>query len=272
MENQPTEFANNIINIADNAGSILMKYYQQILDINYKKDEFDPVTAADIESDNYIRQKLHELFPKDVILSEENNNIPSDYSHRVWMVDPLNGTKSFVKGIDTFAVIIGLVENGIPIFGCVIIPAQKKVFYAEKNKGAFEKTAKEFIKIHASSINTIKESCLITRESSNEIRPIEEKFNQLPFLKRVEGISGAKVCMIARGDAEVHINTNSRACKWDVAAPQLILEEAGGVVTDLDGNKIDYKKDTVNLERSYVASANKELHEQVIKELYKLNL
>ncbi|MDD3530979.1 MAG: 3'(2'),5'-bisphosphate nucleotidase CysQ [Candidatus Pacebacteria bacterium] len=272
MGNYLSEDAQKILNIADQAGSILLKHFKTVLEIDYKKDEFDPVTLADRESDNFIREQLYTLYPNDLILSEENDDVPKEYIGRVWMVDPLNGTKSFVKGSGTFAVVIGLVVNGVPILGCVNVPAQNKVFCAEKGKGAFEKVSGAFEKIHTSSVHEIQESCLITREQSNEVRPIEEKLNQLPFLKRVEGISGAKVCMIARGDAEVHINTNFRACKWDTAAPQIILEEAGGVVSDLDGQPINYKKESVDLDRSYVASANMELHLKIIEELRKLNV
>lgn len=268
----PSELAEKVFKITDQASVILMKYFQKIVNVDYKKDEFDPVTVADRESDSLIREQLHKEFPDDLILSEENDNIPLDYTGRVWMVDPLNGTKSFVKGTDTFAIVIGLVENGVPSFGCVTIPAQNKVFYAEKGKGAFEKNGSGFEKIHTSAISEIKDSRLITREPSGEIRPIEEKLNQIPFTQRIEEGSGAKLCVIAKGDAEAHINTNFRAGKWDIAAPQIILEEAGGIVTDLDGKPIDYQKGSVNLGRSFVASANKELHEKIIQELVKLEV
>jgi 3'(2'), 5'-bisphosphate nucleotidase len=272
MENNPSNLAQKVLTIADQAGAILLRHFKTVLDVDYKQDKFDPVTVADRESDEFIRTQLQTLFPNDLVLSEESDSIPNDYSGRVWMVDPLNGTKSFVKGTDTFAVVIGLVENGVPILGCVTVPAQNKVFLAEIHKGAFEKVDGEFKRIHTSLIHDIEASCLITRESSNEVRPIEKKTNQLPFMKRIEGISGAKVCMIARGDADAHINTNFKASKWDIAAPQVILEEAGGMVTDLDGNPIDYKKATTNLERSYVASANNELHEKIIEKIRELHV
>ncbi|PIS06724.1 hypothetical protein COT79_03140 [Candidatus Berkelbacteria bacterium CG10_big_fil_rev_8_21_14_0_10_43_14] len=268
----PSELAEKVFNITDEASVILRKYFQQIIDIDYKKDEFDPVTVADKESDTLIREQLHKAFPDDLILSEENDNIPENYVDRVWMVDPLNGTKSFIKGVDTFGIVIGLVENRTPTFGCVTVPAQNKVFYAEKGKGAFEKIGSGFEKIHTSTISEIKGSRLITREPSGDIRPIEEKLNQIPFIQRIEEGSGAKLCTIAKGDAESHINTNFRAGKWDIAAQQIILEEAGGIVTDLDGKPIDYQKESVNLERSFVASANKELHEKIIAELTKLQV
>lgn len=271
-EMMPSELAEKVFKITDQASLILRKYFQQIVDVDYKKDEFDPVTVADRESDILIREQLNKEFPNDLILSEENNNIPEDYTGRVWMVDPLNGTKSFIKGIDTFGIVIGLVENGTPTFGCVTVPAQNKVFYAEKGKGAYEKIGSSFEKIHTSIISEIKSSRLITREPSGDIRPIEEKLNQISFLQRIEEGSGAKLCVIAKGDAEAHINTNFRAGKWDIAAPQIILEEAGGIVTDLDGKPIDYQKESVSLERSFVASANKELHEKIIAELTKLEV
>lgn len=272
MNKQISESYKEILNIADQAGLILLKYFKKNLNVEYKKDEFDPVTIADRESDTFIRESIYRLFPKDLILSEENEKIPNSYTKRVWMVDPLNGTKSFVKGSNTFAIVIGLVENGIPTFACVTMPAQNKVFYAEKGKGSFEKIGNEFKQIHTTSINDISKSRLITHEPSGDIRPIEEKLDKIPFVERIEEGSGAKLCTVARGDAEAHINTNFRAGKWDIAASQLILEEAGGVVTDLDGKAIDYTKEKVNLERSYVASANKELHGKIIDQLVNLKV
>lgn len=266
LEKEPPQLSLKVMGVIDEAGPILLKHFKTVLDVGYKKDEFDPVTIADKEADAFIRDRLRTLFPEDIIFSEENNTVPSEYAGRVWMVDPLNGTKSFIKGKDTFAVVIGLVENGVPVLGCMSVPAQNKLFSAEKGKGAFEKVGDKFERIHTSFVEAIEQSTLITRESSSEVRPIEEKLNKIPFKNRIEGIAGAKVCQIARGDAEAHVNTNFRASKWDVAAPQVILEEAGGVLTDIDGSPIDYKKDAVNLDRSYVASANPALHEKIISE------
>lgn len=268
----PSELAIRIFAISDLASEILLKYRQQVLEVDYKKDEFDPVTVADRESDTLIRSELQKAFPDDLILSEENDNIPDNYTGRVWMVDPLNGTKSFIKGTDTFAVVIGLVENGVPTFGCVTVPVQGKQFYAEKGKGAFQKSDGKYERIQASSIHEIEKARLITREPSGDIRPIEEKLDTIPFAKRIAEGSGAKLCIIAIGEADAHINTNMRAGKWDISAPQIILEEAGGVVTDLDGNAIDYKDGSINLGRSFVASANKELHEKIVRELRLLSV
>jgi 3'(2'),5'-bisphosphate nucleotidase len=272
QEVTPSVLAEKIFKITEEASEVLMKYFRQVIDVNYKKDEFDPVTVADREADNLIREQLNREFPEDLILSEENEFIPDDYTGRVWMVDPLNGTKSFIRGVDTFAVVIGLMQNGVPIFGCVSFSAKNMFFYAEKDKGAYERVDGKFKKISTSSVNEIENARLITREPSGDIRPVEEKLNKIPFLERVEGYSGSKFCTIANGQAEAHINTNSRIGKWELVAQQIILEEAGGVFTDFDGNVIDYKGDSLHLSRSFVASANKKLHEKIIEEIARLDV
>jgi 3'(2'), 5'-bisphosphate nucleotidase len=267
MENV-SDLAGKIFAIADGASEILMKYFKQILQVEFKKDEFDPVTVADRESDEFVREQLHKLFPSDLILSEENGNIPQDYSGRVWMVDPLDGTKEFLKGRDCFGINIGLLENGEPVFGCLYIPARNKVFYAEKGKGAFEKKGNKFEQLLVNDIKTIEMARLVTRNFSGETRPIEEEINKMSFLERIpEGGIGAKLTMIASGNAEAHINTNFKVSKWDTLATGLILEEAGGVITDFDGKKLDYTKPSPLWDRSFVASNNWDIHVKIIERL-----
>ncbi|KKW32645.1 MAG: Ammonium transport protein [Candidatus Uhrbacteria bacterium GW2011_GWA2_52_8d] len=261
-----SELATRVIEVASFASVVLLKYYRSTLDVSYKKDEFDPVTVADQESDALIRDRLKELFPNDLILSEENTEIPDSYDGRVWMVDPLDGTKDFVKGRDGFSINIGLLENGQIVFGCVVVPARGQVFFAEKGKGAFEKTKGGCRRMHVSTVEDVMKARLVTRNPSGETRPIEEKIDPMPFKERIpEGGIGTKLCLIASGNAEAHINTNFRASKWDTLGPQLILEEAGGMVTDFDGHTLDYKKPSVLWERSFVASNNSKIHSELLK-------
>lgn len=264
----PSELATRVFEISDLASEILLKYHRKILEIGYKKDEFDPVTIADKESDSLFREELHELFPNDLILSEENENVPESYEGRVWMVDPLDGTKDFIKGKDGFSINIGLLENGEIVFGCVVIPARNQTFYAEKGIGAFEKTKNGFKKLHVTDIENINEARLVTRNPSGDVRPIEEKIDIIPFKERIpEGGIGTKLCLIASGKAEAHINTNFRASKWDTLGPELILEEAGGIITDFDGNKLDYKKIPILWEKSFIASNNEKIHSEILKNI-----
>ena len=263
-----SELANKIFAITDQASSLLMKYYKQVLNVDYKKDEFDPVTIADREADSLIREQLHKEFPEDLILSEENEFVPADYSGRVWMVDPLDGTKDFLKGRTSFGINVGLLENGVPIFGYVAIPARNQFFYAEKDKGSFEKIGNSFKKLQVNTITNIEESRLVTRNPSSEIRPLEEKINKMPFKEQIpEGGMGVKFSLVASGQAEAHVNTNFKASKWDTLAPGIILTEAGGVITDLDGNQLDYTKPASAWERSFVIANNKITHQKIIESL-----
>lgn len=264
----PSTLAVNVFNIVNAASKILLKYWKGTLRVDYKKDEYDPVTIADRESDALIRKRLHEIFPKDLILSEESTVIPESYEKRVWMIDPLDGTKGFITGLDGFSINIGLLENGEIVFGCVAVPARGKMFYAEKGKGAFEKIRKVFKKLHVSEIQNISDARLVTRYPGADIRPIETKIDPMPFRKRIpEGGVGTKLCLVASGNAEAHINTNFRASKWDTLGPQLILEEAGGMVTDFNGKKLDYKKLPISWERSFVASNNKKIHLEILRNI-----
>lgn len=272
QEMVPSEQTQIILNILKEVEQIVLRYFKTGVGVEYKKDAYDPVTIADKEADKHIREAIARQFPGDAILSEESEIIPENFSGRVWMIDPLNGTKSFIKGSDTFAVVMGLVEDGVPVLGCVSLPAQKITFHAERGAGSFKEISGKRTRLQSSLVSEIEQARLITREPSAEIRPLEQKVSQLPFLETLEQGSGAKLCMIANGEAEAHINTNSRASKWDIAALQLILEEAGGKVTDLDGKPINYTEAEVLLTRSYVASANSELHSKIIAGLRNLEV
>ncbi len=254
-----------IIEIAKKAGEILMKYFQNQFDVAYKKDDdFDPVTTADKEADDFIRASLLKLFPDDQILSEENENIPSDYTKRIWMVDPLDGTKDFVKGIPGFAIHIGLWSAGSILFGLVYSPTNKKMYFAQKGLGAFECLPnREEKRIFVSSVAELSQARLITRSAGNDSRPLDELIARLSVLQTIEE-SSLKVSRIACGEAEAHLNTNFRVSKWDTLAPQIILEEAGGIMTNLDGQPLDYTQPGLRWERSYIATNSKSMLEQII--------
>lgn len=261
---------NKVIEIAKEAGNILMKYYSKNIKVLTKEDSHDFLTKADIESDNYIRKALQKEFPRDSILSEENENTPLDYSGRVWMVDSLDGTKDFINKGTGFSVMIGLCENGKPILGVFYAPMCNLIYYAEEGKGAYVKKESVSSEIHVSSIEELQESRLITRFLHGEERPLDKMINNIQVKEKIpESSVGIKLGKIASGDAEIHINSNFRASKWDTCAPQIILEEAGGVITDFEGNTLDYKQPSLKWEKSFVASNNIKLHKKIIEEIKK---
>jgi histidinol-phosphatase len=122
---------------AQEAGVILMQHFRTELDVKNKADQFDPVTKADLAADELLRKTIAAAFPRDTILSEEYAARPDSYKGRVWMVDPLDGTKDFIAGRDTFSIIIGLLVENRPTIGVVFVPAKNELFYAQTGEGAF---------------------------------------------------------------------------------------------------------------------------------------
>lgn len=277
LENQnelePSEITKKVLTIGEQASKILMKHFNKITHVDYKKDEYDPVTEADRESDKFIRESLTAIFPDDKILSEENEYTPENYHGRVWMVDPLDETKGFLKGKNSFAINIGLLENGKPIFGCVLLPARGDYLYAEKGKGAFGKIDGKLQKLSVTSETNINNARIIIREPTSEVRPIEAYMEKLSVAGKVFGGSAAdKVSLMVTGQAESHVMTNTKASKWDTCAPEIILEEAGGIMTDMDGKPLDYFQKELTWNRLFVMSNNKIIHTAVLESLKGLTI
>lgn len=259
--------AEKITSIARQAGSILMKYHLQELDIKTKEHEFDFVTQADLESDKYIRAELEREFPSDNILSEEFDFSPDNYSGRVWMVDPLDGTKDFVNNGGGFSVMIGLCVNGVPVEGVVYAPARDLLYYAKKDMGAYVESNGERRDLRVSSVDDLKSSSVVTRFIQGEKRDLDRIVDSLDAKKEIpESSVGIKLGLIAEGKADLHVNTNYRCSKWDTCAPQVILEEAGGKITSFSGEPLDYKQESLKWENSFVAS-NSLLHENVVRHI-----
>jgi 3'(2'), 5'-bisphosphate nucleotidase len=261
------------IELALEAGEILKKYHGTNFDIEYKRDEFDPLTIADKESDELLRSAISTKFPNDEILSEESPLQPSSYEGRVWMIDPLDDTKGYIAGRDTPGVMIGLSEKGRPILGVVYLPFRNEWYYAEKGKGAFRVKHNKTYQLHIRPTTDISNSILVGRNViQGDIRPIDEAVVQLGFKNTIaEGCIGAKIGLIASGEADVFIHTNLKAGKWDTLAAQTILSEAGGVMCDIDGNELDYTKTESGWDRYFLAAATQELLEQTVERLSEIN-
>lgn len=253
----------SVARIAQNAGSILMEHLSRELAVSTKSDAFDFVTSADLESDGFIRQRLKEEFPNDRILSEENSHVPAEFGGRVWMVDPLDGTKDYVNGGDGFSVMIGLCEDGVPVLGVVFAPKRNLLLYAAKGQGAYVQTGGEKRALAVSNTSKLEDSRMVVRIKYGEGRDLDKMIEKLRIKGIPEASVGLKVGLIAEGAAEFNVNTNFRASKWDTCAPQIILEEAGGKMTDFDGLPLDYTQSSSKWMRSYVAS-NSAIHEKVI--------
>ena len=227
---------------AKEAGDILMRYRTEGFSVGTKTGAFDFVTDADTASDAFLVEKLASLFPEDKILIEESTSDMSDLSGRVWMVDPLDGTKHYIAGGDGFSVIIGLAVDGLPQLGVVYAPERDTYYWAEVGKGAWRQVGNSAPeRLHVSSIKKMEKATLIVRYPRGEKRKTDGFLDALVVKNRVQESSvGLQLGKIAEGSADAVYNLTTHANKWDYCAPEIILKEAGGMLTNFHGDALNY--------------------------------
>lgn len=228
----------DIINISHEAGEIVRNGFGRNLTIEFKTGETNLVTDIDKASEKYIKEFVQKKYPSHSILAEESGELKNQ-SEYLWVVDPLDGTTNFAHGLPIFSVSIGLQKNGVTIAGVVYDVMQDITYYAEQGSGAYANSSK----ITVSKNSNLARSVLVTGFPYNIIEDPDnalEKFTALTKAARgVRRLGSAAIdlCYVARGvfDGfwEVYLHP------WDICAGKLILEEAGGLVTDFEGNSID---------------------------------
>ena len=269
---EPGQFVKQVLAKALDIGEVLKLRQREGLSVEHKnEDAYDPVTNADKEADVMWREFIQTNFPDDLILSEESDDIPTgNRDKKIWMIDPLDGTKAYLKGEDGYSMLVGMMQDDEILFGLAYAPARNQLFYAEKGQGAFQRQEDgTFKQIHVSAITNLAEATVIVRAAgAKDKRPLDEAVDQLPVKSFIKD-SCQRVCRVANGEVEAQINTNFRASKWDTLGPQLIVEEAGGVITDIDGNHLDYHQEGLRWERFFMSANNPRIQKEIISEISK---
>jgi myo-inositol-1(or 4)-monophosphatase len=250
------EFLPHIQQIALEAGDLLMQHFGKV-DIEYK-GEVDVVTAADRESEKLIVERLTKLWPEHDLMGEEGARRTSGSDYR-WYIDPLDGTTNFAHGYPVFCVSIALERKGELIAGTVYDPTRREMFAAEKGAGAFlnDRT------VRVSKTTTLAESLIATgfpsqkRHKNPNIHFYHHITLQTHGIRRA-GSAAMDLAYTAAGryDGYWEFNLNP----WDTAAGVLIVYEAGGVVSDLDGRPFD-------IASKEVVASNGTLHPALLHEL-----
>lgn len=228
------------LGIAEQAMAVCADFELQNHHIEFKQEDQTPVTELDKKLNILINNLIAKYFPADALLGEETGFQPGT-NDRVWMVDPLDGTKDFIKGTGEWAIQIGLCQGGEPIVGVVAWPEKKLIFYASKGAGCFIKNEKgniEILKVRPN--NSTQAIRMLVSRSRKE--PIVEKFmSGRDNVKTTQmGSIGVKVANICLGNADVYLNASGLCSLWDTCAPELILREAGGRFCDFNGSSIHY--------------------------------
>ncbi len=234
-----TKLVGNVIDIAQKAGAEILTIYHQDFSVQYKNDD-SPLTVADELSNALIVRELSLLTPNIPIISEEGVHLP--YAERrhfdyFWCVDPLDGTKEFVARNGEFAINIALIHHQQPVLGVVHVPCSsgKTIYFAVKNGGAFklseggftEKIVCNHFSTHDTQLRIPVSRSYLNEKTKNLIAT---KFTN-PIL--IERGSALKFMDIAEGQADVYPRIGT-TMEWDTAAPQIIIEEAGGRLVQLD--------------------------------------
>jgi 3'(2'), 5'-bisphosphate nucleotidase len=232
---------NKIIEIAINAGNAILEIYKQDFIVETKSDN-SPLTIADKTANEIIINGLKTINNSIPIISEENKLI--EFSERnnwtkCWIVDPLDGTKEFIKKNGEFTVNIALVEYGIPVLGVVHVPAQNITYYAEKNKGSFKiengvKTALKIRKLAEDGVLKIVGSR--SHQTPELLAYVEQQKSRFANVEFVAAGSSLKFCLLAEGKADIYPRLGP-TMEWDTCAGQIVATEAGAEVIRFDNNE-----------------------------------
>lgn len=219
---------------AQEAGSIIIGLFKGQYEVR-EKSRNNPVTTADLEANRIIRSIIQEKFPSDGWLSEED--LDGSYrlrSSRVWVVDPIDGTKEFIEGVPQFAVSIGFVVDGRPKVAVVYNPAKERFYRAVAGQGAFLNGQA----IHVTARREIRGAKLLV--SRSEPKRKFQVFVDLCEVKPVGSIA-YRLAKVAGGDGDGTLTFRS-IHEWDICAGVLMVEEAGGIVLDGSGNPLIFNR------------------------------
>jgi 3'(2'), 5'-bisphosphate nucleotidase len=257
--------------LARRAGAVLLEHYNSPFLVEQKVnalDELEEVTAADREANELIVGRLQEEFPDDGILAEEStDNDRRLEKDRVWLIDPMDGTKNFIARNGEFAVQIGLAIGGKSVVGVVYQPVRGVLYRAARDRGAWmEAGDKPATRLSVSRLTRPGEMTLASSRSHRSPR-MGRVVSAFGFKNEMlSGSVGVKIGLIAEQQADLYLHLSPSTKQWDTCGPEAILTEAGGRLTDLFGQPMRYNGPRID-NRNGVLATNGAAHDMVIANL-----
>ncbi|MFT4250723.1 MAG: inositol monophosphatase family protein [Candidatus Woesearchaeota archaeon] len=247
-------------------GEILQKEFGNIHSYEVKENQSSIVTVADIQAEQAILKHIQETYPKHNILAEESGFVNNN-SEYTWIVDPLDGSSNYQVGIGWFGVMICVLKEKQPVLAGIYLPISNELYLAEKG---VEVTKNDKL-IRVSNQNKLENVLFAYGLDAGDKEKLHTDIQNLSeILPRIRNLratnSAVDFCYVADGRLGGFVNQTTKI--WDVAAPQLIIEEAGGVVTDVHGKALVYDFSQVEKNYTFVA-ANPVLHKEIISLLKK---
>lgn len=243
------------IDAVKQAEGVILRYLNQDIRADLKSDQ-SPVTVADREAEDIIKQVLSATFPEHTFFGEEGEKIDlQNHTGFTWIIDPIDGTKSYLRKNPLFATQLALMHDGELIVGISNAPLLKELLYAERGSGCYINGNR----VSVSSTATIPESYA----SFGSLKYFTNSHTINPLLQLTEEVTWARGVgdfwsyhLIAQGKLDIMVEADTKL--WDIAALTVIVQEAGGVITQLDGSPIDHTVTTA-------LATNGTLHQQVLK-------
>ena len=260
LTNQMTETP-VAIEAAIKAGKEVMDVYNQKFSSTLKIDN-EPLTEADIKSNNII-QKIISQFGYPILSEESIDDKKRLASDKIWIVDPLDGTTDFVKQTGEFTIMISLVEGNRPILGVIYWPIKDTLYLAQKDQGAFKLENGDWSRLSVSNVSEL-DKCRAVG-SRFHISDIEQNLiKRLNISQFTPKGSSLKVADVSSGSADLYFTTTSKIKQWDTCASYCLINEAGGKMTNMFGNDLEYNTEKLNHENGLLVS-NGLIHDQIIK-------
>lgn len=262
MINEDYQHLDDVIVIAKEAGEAIMQIYSTDFSFEVKSDD-SPLTEADIAAHNMIVAKLSQLTPDIPVLSEESDVIDDDLRlswKKYWLIDPLDGTREFLKRNGEFTVNIALISEHQSIMGVVYAPVTRLTYYAAKGYGAYKQEGLAAAQqIYAKPLNLSRVTVAGSRSNADArlqvfLHGIEVKTAVKPELISLG--SSLKICLVAEGRADVYPRLGP-TYEWDTAAGHCVLHEAGGDIVDMQATTLSYNSKVSLLNPPFFATAEK---------------
>jgi 3'(2'), 5'-bisphosphate nucleotidase len=257
------------VQAARQAGEIIKTFYQVPPTVRWK-DPTEPVTEADRAANAFLVKQIGQIFPEDGILAEESkDDLTRLEKSRVWMVDPMDGTMEFIARNGQFCIMVGLVIDQYPVVGAVYQPVDDILYAAASGLGAY---VEEFGERRPLTVSSEAEMA--------RLRPVVSRSHRPPLLdtllqglgtqrEKVIGSAGLKMAALARGQAEFYLHPSAGTKEWDTCAPEVVLREAGGIVTDCWNRPLRYNQRDVR--RCYgLLATNTAAHECLVQSIGRL--
>lgn len=251
-----------LIKIIKKAGKILKKGYYSNKDVTFKAKK-DLVTKYDVAVENYLKKKFSKKFKEFNIIAEESDNTLIEFNNSI-IIDPIDGTTNFVNGVPHTAISVGVYKDKKPYLAIVYNPILDELYEAKIGKGAYLNGKK----LEVSKEENFQKALIATGfpyssgTNSDDLNDVIKKLKDiLPLCQDIRRLGSASIdlCMVAKGTFEGYYEMNLKA--WDVSAGILILTEAGGTVSTIDGS--EYKL----FEDKYIVATNGKIHDELIKNL-----